>query len=39
MDNKPIADIIQDHSSNLIIGFLEVYKQLIYCPIVFPFFS
>lgn len=31
--NKPIANIIQDRSSN----FLEVYKQLIYCPIVFLF--
>ena len=38
MDNKPIEDIIQDHSSDLIIGFLKAYKQLIYCPIVFAFF-
>jgi len=37
MDNQPMASIIQDPSSNLIICFFEVCKQLIYYPIVFLF--
>ena len=31
--------IIQDLPPNWIIGFLEVYKQMMHCRIVFPFFD
>jgi len=31
-------DIIQDLTPNWIISFLEVYKELMHCFVVFPFF-
>jgi hypothetical protein len=37
-DTKLNKNIIQDLHPNWIISFLEVYKELMYCFIVLPFF-
>jgi len=38
-DIKLNEKIIQDFSPNSILSFLEVYKELMHCFIVFPFFQ